>query len=163
MLFISIWINKLQSFLSFFNRFHLFICREKREKEKGKKHQCKRNIHASHQWMSLAWAPTRDQPATQACALNENRTGDLSLCRMMPNQLSHTYQGGLWVFLIALLRDQNCILFLSIKLTNSQVYLSEVRKRSLRGLISLAGRGWQGYSNYMCYWGGPNFVVEKTS
>ena len=37
------------------------------------------------------WPGTK--PATQACALTRNRTGDLSVCRMMPNQLSHTGQG----------------------------------------------------------------------
>ena len=32
-------------------------------------------------------------PATQACALNRNRTGDLLLCRPAFNSLSHTRQG----------------------------------------------------------------------
>ena len=33
------------------------------------------------------------EPATQACALTGNQTGDISLCRTIPNQLSHTGQG----------------------------------------------------------------------
>ena len=32
------------------------------------------------------------EPATQACALTRNQTGDVSVCGMMPNQLSHTNQ-----------------------------------------------------------------------
>ena len=34
------------------------------------------------------------EPATQACALTGNGTGDLSLCTTRPNQLSHISQGG---------------------------------------------------------------------
>ena len=33
------------------------------------------------------------EPATQAYALTGNQTSDLSVCRMIPNQLSHTDQG----------------------------------------------------------------------
>ena len=33
------------------------------------------------------------KPTTQAHALTGNRTGDLLLCRMMPNLLSHMSQG----------------------------------------------------------------------
>ena len=32
------------------------------------------------------------RPATQTCALTRNQNGDFSLCRMVPNQLSHTSQ-----------------------------------------------------------------------
>ena len=32
------------------------------------------------------------KPATQACALTRNQTGDLSLCRLTPNPLSHPGQ-----------------------------------------------------------------------
>ena len=35
---------------------------------------------------------------TWAYALTENQTGNLSLCRATPNQLSHTNQGNLWLF-----------------------------------------------------------------
>ena len=34
-------------------------------------------------------------PATQACALTGNQTGDLLVCGTMPNPLSHTSQGSL--------------------------------------------------------------------
>ena len=37
------------------------------------------------------------EPATQACALTRNWTGDLSLCRTMPNHLSHTCQGNKFI------------------------------------------------------------------
>ncbi|KAF6090917.1 hypothetical protein HJG60_012262 [Phyllostomus discolor] len=39
------------------------------------------------------------EPATQACALTGNQTSDLSLCRTMLNQLSHTGQGKTLHFL----------------------------------------------------------------
>ena len=37
-------------------------------------------------------------PTTQARALTENRTGDHSDHRTIPNQLSHTSQGSSWIF-----------------------------------------------------------------
>ena len=37
-------------------------------------------------------------PTTQACALTENRTGDLSVCEMTPNPLSHTSEGKILFF-----------------------------------------------------------------
>ena len=50
---------------------------------------CERNIDQL--------TPTQPQlgtwPTTQACALTGNQTSDLSVCRMMPNPLSHTSQG----------------------------------------------------------------------
>ena len=33
------------------------------------------------------------EPAAQACTLTTSPTSDLSLCRMMPNQMSHAGQG----------------------------------------------------------------------
>ena len=37
------------------------------------------------------------EPAPQAQAVTGNQTGDLSLCRTMPNQLNHTGQGWLLI------------------------------------------------------------------
>ena len=51
-----------------------------------------RNING----LPLTHIPTRERPATQACARTGNRTGTLSLCETTPNQLSHTGQ-GMWV------------------------------------------------------------------
>ena len=41
----------------------------------------------------LLYTSQGTEPATQACVLTENQTGDLSVLGMMPNQLSHTSQG----------------------------------------------------------------------
>ena len=69
----------------FFFRFY-FLNLEKgegREKE-GEKHRSVASCTHSNPWI---------KPTTQACTLTGNRTSDLSLCRMMPSQLSHTGQG----------------------------------------------------------------------
>ena len=42
--------------------------------------------------------PTGAWPATQACALTGNLTGDLLVCRPALNPLSHTSQGCLHMF-----------------------------------------------------------------
>ena len=43
-------------------------------------------------WLPPSRTLTGDLPTTQACALTGNRTSDLLLCRMMPNELSHASQ-----------------------------------------------------------------------
>ena len=52
------------------------------------------------------WGPAG--PATQACALTGNQTGDLSVCRLALNPLSHTSQG--WVVSNLGLSEENCIM-----------------------------------------------------
>ena len=59
----------------------LFVFKERRE---GK------NIAWRPLCMWLEWGLNLQPRATQARALTRNRTSHLSLCRMMPNQLSHT-------------------------------------------------------------------------
>ena len=49
-------------------------------------------------WLPLAHPKLGTWPATQACALTRNRTGDLSVCGTMPNPLSHTSQGSISYF-----------------------------------------------------------------
>ena len=73
-------------FLRFY--FYLFLERgEGREKEREK------NIDVSEKHKSVtSCTPPTNMPTTQACALTGNRTGDLSVCRIMPNPLSHTSQ-----------------------------------------------------------------------
>ena len=80
--------------------FFLFFCqRWGREKEE-------RNIHVreKHQSVASCMCPSSlpstmgTKPTTQAYALTGNRTGNLSLCRMKPNKLSHTGQGCLSSF-----------------------------------------------------------------
>ena len=74
----------------YFLRFYLFLERgEEKEKER------ERNINV---WLSLACAPLMKWPATQACALAGNQTGDPLVRRPMLNPLSYTSQ-GLYMFL----------------------------------------------------------------
>ena len=77
-------------FLSFFI-FYLFIFRERgREGEReGEKHQC---VVASHAPLLGTW------PATQACALTGNWTGDHLIHGPVLNPISHTSQGRCLVF-----------------------------------------------------------------
>ena len=44
-------------------------------------------------WLPVVRTRITTEPATQACALTRNQTSDLSVYRMMLNQLSHTGQG----------------------------------------------------------------------
>ena len=77
---------------SFF-RFYLFILGERgREGEnKGEKHQCERQTSISC-LSHLPWLGTGPWSTTQACALTRNRTSNLLLYRLTPNQLSCTGQ-----------------------------------------------------------------------
>ena len=45
-------------------------------------------------WLPLAYSKLGTWPATWACALAGNPTGDISVCRPALNPLSHTSQGG---------------------------------------------------------------------
>ena len=62
--------------------------RRRREKERG------RNID---QPPSHLWPGTRLE--TQACALTSNWTHNPSACGTMPNQLSHTIEGKIYIYL----------------------------------------------------------------
>ena len=55
---------------------------------------CKRSIN----WLTLTCPRLRTWPATKACALTRNRTGDLLVCGMMLNPLSPTSQSQCIVF-----------------------------------------------------------------
>ena len=50
---------------------------------------CERNIHQ----LPLSHPQLGTWPTTKACALTGNQTGDLSVCRLVLNPLSHTSQG----------------------------------------------------------------------
>ena len=71
---------------SFLKRFYLFIFREGEGKEKERE----RNINV---WLPLACPLLGTWPATQACALTGNQTGDPLVRRLVLNPLSHTSQG----------------------------------------------------------------------
>ena len=55
----------------------------------------RRNIHV---WLPLGRPFLGTWPATQACALTGNRTGDSLVCRPALNPLSHTSQGSICNF-----------------------------------------------------------------
>ena len=67
--------------LCFKDFIYLFLEREERRE---------RNINV---WLPLAHRLLRTWPATQACALTRNWTGDPLVCRLSLNPLSHTSQG----------------------------------------------------------------------
>ena len=67
--------------------FYLFI-----EREEGREKEIERE--------TLMCERYTDWPATQAGALTGNRTGDLLVCRLALNPLSHTSQGTLYIILI---------------------------------------------------------------
>ena len=76
---------------SFLKRFYLFIFREGEGKEKERE----RNINV---WLLLAQPLLGTWPATQACALTGNQTGDPLVRRLVLNPLSHTHQDYLLYF-----------------------------------------------------------------
>ena len=72
------------TFFSFFER------QVKREGKRGRETLMReRNIN----WLPPYMPRPGSKPTTQAHALTWNQTGDLLVCGMMPNQLSHTGQG----------------------------------------------------------------------
>ena len=85
--------------IHFFLILFIYIFRERGRKgeREGKKHQRERKTLIS----CLSYIPwLGNKPTTQACALTKNRTGNLSLCRTIPNQLSHVSQSGIIHLLI---------------------------------------------------------------
>ena len=86
-----LWCNVLCSGLFLFKYFiYLFLDRgERREKER------KRNIIV---WLPLTHSLLGTWPATQACALTGNRTGDPLVRKPVLNSLSHTSQGSIHFF-----------------------------------------------------------------
>ena len=79
----------------FFKRIYLFIFRKGgREKEREGNIDAERNIDQ----LPLTHTLLGTEPAAQSRALTRNRTGDLLVCGVTPNQLSHTGQGPLYIF-----------------------------------------------------------------
>ena len=79
----------LSADMEFFKDFiYLFLERgEGREKEREK------NINV---WLPLGCPLLGTWPATQACALTGNQTGNCLVCWLVLNLLSHTNQGQIW-------------------------------------------------------------------
>ena len=71
--------------MKFKKRFYLFIFREGEEKKKEEK-----NINV---WLPLERPLLGTWPATQACALTGNQTGDPLVHRPVLNPLSYSSQG----------------------------------------------------------------------
>ena len=63
---------------------------------------CERNIDQ----LLLECPQLGTWPTTQVSALTRNQTHDFQVCRMMPNPLSHTGQGDIYVFKIVCLLTQ---------------------------------------------------------
>ena len=61
-----------------------------RDKERERNMMCERNINQ----LPLPRAQPVIWPATQACALTRHQTGDLSVCKLVLNQLSYPSQGS---------------------------------------------------------------------
>ena len=113
-------------FFFLFKKKILFIySREKGSKgeREGAKHQCVRDtsITRPHQG---TW------PATQACALTRNRTGDLLVHRLAGTQSTEPHQPGLMVFLIIQVGILNKKIFLS----KTHTYISLSLNISLKTL-----------------------------
>ena len=78
-------------YFSYFFKFYLFIFREGKGGRVGEKHRCGRETSIP----CLSHTPWQEMELTsQSRALPSNQTGDLSLFRMTPNQLSHAGQGS---------------------------------------------------------------------
>ena len=76
----------------FFLRFYLFLGRgEEKEKEE------ERTINV---WLLLMHPILGTWPATQACALSGNQTGNPLVCRLALSLPSHASQGGAEKFLL---------------------------------------------------------------
>ena len=65
------------------------------ERMEGREKQRERKINV---WLPLVHPLLGTWPATQACALNGNQTGDPLVHRLVLNPLSHTSQGYLFIF-----------------------------------------------------------------
>ena len=87
---LSYWCVCLSASSFFKKRFYLLL-----EKGEGKEKDRERNINV---WLPLARLQPGIWPATQACALTGIQTGDLLVCRMTHNPLSHTSQSLLVCF-----------------------------------------------------------------
>ena len=69
---------------------YLFVCLFVYFREKERKGERERNINV---WLPLTQPQPGTWPATQACALTGNQTGDPLVHRPVLNPLSHTIQG----------------------------------------------------------------------
>ena len=85
-------------FFIFFRFIYVFL-----ERGEGKEKVRKRNIDQ----LPLTHPQPETWSATQACALIRNLTGDLWICRMTPNPLSHISQGCVHVILFSFLSKLN--------------------------------------------------------
>ena len=69
--------------------FNLFL---ERGEGRGGKRERSIGVQEKHLLAVSRMPPTGNWPKSQMCALTRNQTGDLLVCGMMPNPLSHTSQ-----------------------------------------------------------------------
>ena len=88
------FVQGLQVNLGFFLRFNLFVFTEGKGERKKE-----RNLNV---WLSLVHPVLGTWPATQACALTGNQTGNPLVCWPVLNPLSPTSQGrhAVWMVLL---------------------------------------------------------------
>ena len=84
--------GQLSYFLKDFTLFYFLEKGEGKEKRGRETFVCKKYIDQ----LPLACPQLGTWSATQACALTGSWTGNLLVCRTMPNPLSHTSQGWNW-------------------------------------------------------------------
>ena len=76
------------------------------ERGDGREEERKRNISV---WLPLVYSQLGTWPATQACALTGNQTGDPLICRPALNPLSHTSHGQFNIINFTINIDNNII------------------------------------------------------
>ena len=86
----KISVNVTKKIFTFFCKDFIYLVLERRE---GREKERERNISV---WLLLMCPPLGTWPATQACALTGNRTGDPLLHRPVLNPLSYTSQGNIF-------------------------------------------------------------------
>ena len=114
-------------FIYLFLKIFIYFQRDGKGRRKRKKHLCERETLIS----CLVHALTRTEPT--ACALTRNQTCDLSLCKVMLNELSHTGHGRIDNFIL----DSDLIQFAIIVVlyTKPEVLLAfESLQQQLLGL-----------------------------
>ena len=114
-------------FIYFFLRFIYYLFLERRE---GREKERERNINV---WLPLTHSLLRTWPATQACALTGNPSGDPLVRRVALNPQSHTSQG---TFIFRMFYILGLFLSLWCHFTCFSIpYISYILEVRIKGLI----------------------------
>ncbi|KAF6114729.1 hypothetical protein HJG60_010663 [Phyllostomus discolor] len=112
----------------------LFIYFLERGEGREKKKERNINVQEKHQLVASCTPPTGDLAHNPGMCPDQNQTCDLSVCRTMPNPLSHTSQ-DLKVFLSGILfynfqmgsgKSLKCIPYTSIMLVQNSYYVYQL-------------------------------------